>query len=242
MVLVVSTLMPLRASLVGDRVVIAVVSAVAGPAEKARSARVHLDTGNAYFNLEKYREAIGEFEQSYLEKQDPGTFFNIGECHRLLGNNAEAIRFLRRFLQETNNHPNRVKAEDHLADLEGAAAALPPVVVPAPAARPTTSPPPGSAVPGTGAPQGSFPPASSPLRQPAPGVPAAPAETAAPALAPGALAISASPAPAQSSTPVYKKWWFWTLIGVAVAGGVVAGVVAMSTPSRPGCPAGVVCQ
>lgn len=36
-----------------------------------------------------------------------------------------------------------------------------------------------------------------------------------------------SPAPARidvASTPVYKRWWFWTLIGVAVAG-VTAGVV-----------------
>jgi hypothetical protein len=110
MFLVVPTLMPLQASLVGDRVGIAVLSAVAGPSEKARSARVHLETGNAYFNLEKYKEAIGEFEQSYLDKQDPATFFNIGECHRLLGNNAEAIRFLRRFLQESTNHRRRPPA------------------------------------------------------------------------------------------------------------------------------------
>ncbi len=26
-------------------------------------------------------------------------------------------------------------------------------------------------------------------------------------------------------TPVYKKWWFWTIIGVVVAGGVAGGVV-----------------
>jgi len=27
-------------------------------------------------------------------------------------------------------------------------------------------------------------------------------------------------------TPVYKRWWFWTLVGAVVAGGVVGGVVA----------------
>ena len=29
-----------------------------------------------------------------------------------------------------------------------------------------------------------------------------------------------------SSVPVYKKWWFWTIIGVAVVGGTVGGVLA----------------
>lgn len=34
-----------------------------------------------------------------------------------------------------------------------------------------------------------------------------------------------------ASQPVYKKWWFWTIIGVAVAGGV-AGAVAGATLSK----------
>ena len=29
-----------------------------------------------------------------------------------------------------------------------------------------------------------------------------------------------------SGVPIYKKWWFWTIIGVAVVGGTVGGVVA----------------
>ena len=36
----------------------------------------------------------------------------------------------------------------------------------------------------------------------------------------------------KTSKPVYKKWWFWTLIGVAaagVAGGVAAGVLLYDT-------------
>ncbi len=35
-----------------------------------------------------------------------------------------------------------------------------------------------------------------------------------------------NPASAEpEKTPVYKKWWFWTIIGVVVAGGVAGGVV-----------------
>ena len=32
-----------------------------------------------------------------------------------------------------------------------------------------------------------------------------------------------------SAVPIYKKWWFWTIIGVAVVGGTVGGVVAGTT-------------
>ncbi len=46
------------------------------------------------------------------------------------------------------------------------------------------------------------------------------------------------PAAAQSS-PVYTRWWFWTLIGAAVVGGVVAAVVLSGGTDRPGCPTGV---
>lgn len=37
-----------------------------------------------------------------------------------------------------------------------------------------------------------------------------------------------TPKPSPSETPIYKKWWFWTVIGVAVAGataGTIAGVM-----------------
>lgn len=42
-----------------------------------------------------------------------------------------------------------------------------------------------------------------------------------------AVAVAMQPA----RKPVYKKWWLWTLIGVAVAGGVVAGAVVASQSS-----------
>ena len=32
-------------------------------------------------------------------------------------------------------------------------------------------------------------------------------------------------APKRVETPIYKKWWLWTIVGVVVAGGVATGVV-----------------
>jgi len=52
------------------------------------------------------------------------------------------------------------------------------------------------------------------------------------------MATSTVPATA-APRPVYKKWWFWTIIGGVVAGGVagtIAGVYA-SKPSLPAVPA-----
>ena len=57
-----------------------------------------------------------------------------------------------------------------------------------------------------------------------------------------------SPTTEPEKTPVYKKWWFWTIIGVVVAGGVsgsvTAGVLANQTPVQqqqlnPPAPTGV---
>ncbi len=61
------------------------------------------------------------------------------------------------------------------------------------------------------------------------------------AATPGALAPAAPAGPAAapkppSSTPVYKRWWFWTLVGVAAAGagvGLGLGLTAGDDPHLP---------
>jgi tetratricopeptide (TPR) repeat protein len=49
-------------------------------------------------------------------------------------------------------------------------------------------------------------------------------------------AAATTPAPeAEHGTPVYKKWWLWTIVGVVVVGAAVGtGVgIALSKPSHP---------
>jgi hypothetical protein len=63
---------------------------------------------------------------------------------------------------------------------------------------------------------------------PAPPAPEAPppAPVAAPAPAPAPAPAAALPPPIapHTDTPVYKKWWLWTIVGVGVAAGVGVGL------------------
>jgi hypothetical protein len=39
------------------------------------------------------------------------------------------------------------------------------------------------------------------------------------------------------ATPIYKKWWFWTIIGVVVAGGAVGAAVGVTQANKQPQPA-----
>src|SRR5215217_5775702 len=87
---------------------------------KAEQARAHFQQGDTYFKLDKYANALQEFERAYLAKQDPSFLYNIAQCHRLMGNRVEAIRFYRRYLKDAPNAPNKDVADKHIKDLEAA--------------------------------------------------------------------------------------------------------------------------
>ena len=36
--------------------------------------------------------------------------------------------------------------------------------------------------------------------------------------------------------PIYKAWWFWTLVGIAAAGGATGAVFALRSGDSPGSP------
>src|SRR5436190_18302547 len=107
----------------------------------AEKARAHFQQGDTYFKLDRYANALQEFEQAYLAKQDPSFLYNIAQCHRLMGNRVEAVRFYKRYLNDAPNAANRPVAEKHIRDLESALGAeeltgahAPPPAAPASAA------------------------------------------------------------------------------------------------------------
>ena len=56
---------------------------------------------------------------------------------------------------------------------------------------------------------------------------------AAPVVVDEAPPVAAPEPVAEDDTPVYKQWWFWTVIGVAVVGGVTAGLVVGLQDDEP---------
>jgi tetratricopeptide (TPR) repeat protein len=108
----------------GAVVTLAVLLFVGGAARagdpNAEKARAHFQQGDTYFKLDKYATALQEFEQAYLAKQDPSFLYNIAQCHRLMGNRVEAIRFYKRYLNDAPTAANRPVAEKHIRDLEAA--------------------------------------------------------------------------------------------------------------------------
>jgi hypothetical protein len=63
--------------------------------------------------------------------------------------------------------------------------------------------------------------------------------------APTETAVRAEPGPVASETagrPLVKRWWFWTIVGVVVAGGVVATAAALGDRGAgPSCPMDAKC-
>jgi tetratricopeptide (TPR) repeat protein len=198
---------------------------------KLDAARAHSQEGDAYYKLEKYANAIAEYEQAYLAKPDPSFLYNIAQCHRLMGNGPQAIHFYRRFLKDAPNAPNRAVAEKHIRDLEDSAAhgtaPSPTVAPPVPVAPAPVSPPRESSLAPLSPPPTGAPPALSP-----PGPTSTPVSTT-PTVENGA------PSGQTESEPIYHKWWFWTGVGAVVVGGII--LILATAKHDPSCPGGVTC-
>ena len=189
----------------------------------AEKARAHFQQGDTYFKLEKYANALQEFEQAYLAKQDPSFLYNIAQCHRLMGNRAEAIRFYKRYLNDAPAAANRPVAEKHIRDLESALGA-----------EELTG---AHVAPGPGAPGGERP--AMPPPAPAQAPPPVALDARPP---PPSDAMLTSPPPALSESdnrPIYAKWWFWTAVGGVVVTGLL---VALWLNRDPSCPDTRTCQ
>lgn len=112
-----------------------------GPAradEAQARALEHFQKGRKLYQVSDYRAALEEFKRAFLIKEDPVFLFNIGQCHRQLGDREEAITFYRRYVAAAPAAENRPQVENLIRELQGAPAAPPPRQEP---------PPPGAALP-----------------------------------------------------------------------------------------------
>lgn len=205
---------------------------------------------NYFANHGNCKEAIPLFGKAYRLLKDPAILFNRGECYRKSGKNAEAIADYKQFLTDFPAAPNRAQLETRIAELEGskpadggvpgAPGAAAAATAPTDAAMPVGPRPAPAASPGIAA---ATPSAREPLLEPgAAGGPATPGGTVAdlddkelafkplPGGPPPTVTAEATPPPAPpESGSVFGTWWFWTVVGVAFAGGVAGGYYAVNS-------------
>jgi len=84
------------------------------------AARAHARQALAFYDLKRFQEAFGEFEQAYLIEQDPALLYDMAQCQRKLGNNEEALHFYRTYLRRVPKGPSAVEAEKRAREIEDA--------------------------------------------------------------------------------------------------------------------------
>ncbi len=216
------------------------------PPSPSEQARKHFEEGTKAFNLGEFQRAVTEYKAAYNAKPDPVFLYNIAQAYRLANDLTNALFFYRSFLRNAPDAPNRREVDGRIRTLEQqlaqqhALTQAPPNTPMGPSA--TTTPPPATK-PAPEPEPAPAPPPPAVVEKPAPTVPP-PSEAAKAAEPPpppsttsNAVAVNDSGAAHRDrGTPVYKKWWLWTIVGVVVVGaavGVGVGVAASSSPSPP---------
>ena len=172
--------------------------------DAAAKSRALYEQAQQTYDRGEIPEALALYLKAYDAKPLPGFLFNIGQCHRQLGHWETAARTYRSYLDQQPAAKNRTVVEGLIADMEArqkemlaAAAASAPVKV-----TPPSPPPPGESL--------------------ASGPPAPPPVAVASPLSASLVPPRESPPP--TSTPVARRWYVWTAVGVVALGSVGLGL------------------
>ena len=215
--------------------VLVMVFAFAGAAHAAGSSKSEKKAIQS-FAAGRYDEALEIYANLYADTLNPVYLRNIGRCHQKLKQPDKAIESFHDYLQKGKNISADERAEingyikemETLRDEQARQQQVPPVPGPPGPVQPIPAQPEGTPPPGyTAAPPPAYPTVGpGPDQQQPPGM------------------LVAQPAPEQAgSQPVYTKWWFWTIIGAVVVGGVVTAVALSSGgTTKPTCPSGTSCM
>jgi tetratricopeptide (TPR) repeat protein len=187
----------------------------AGPDPREVKARADFVAGRT-------QSALDAFATLYAETLNPVYLRNVGRCYQNLGEPDRAISTFRDYLRKAKSMKPEERAEidGYIKEMEDLKAK-----------QEAAAPPPAASAP---------PPAPPPSLPTAP----PPVETT----APHADALLSTPAQTNEATrseaaPVYERWWFWTIVGAAVAAGVgtAAALGAFTQTKDAACPMGAIC-
>jgi tetratricopeptide (TPR) repeat protein len=83
-----------------------------------RAAKRHYDRGQKLFALQKFDEALEQYQKAYDANPIPDFLFNIGQCHRNLSDYDAAIFSFKRYLKLAPEADNREQVEELIEELE----------------------------------------------------------------------------------------------------------------------------
>jgi hypothetical protein len=161
------------------------------------------------FAAGEYQKALDLYAELYADKVHPTYLRNIGRCYQNLRQPEKAINAFRDYLRQAKRltAAERDEVEGYISEMEELQRQQD-------AAASSAEAPP----------------------TPPPAVPTAP--PVAPDGHAGTDVVQVNPPPpaAPPPTPFYKKAWFWSVVGVAVVGGLVGGLYAGGAFSRSSIP------
>jgi len=188
---------------IGIVALVLVAACATAHADRATEAREHYQSATAHFAVGEFADAATEYQAAFKLKPDPALLYNAAQSYRLANNPEKALILYKNYVQL---YPNEANADEVRRQIEKVKEAI------AAAERAKTSPPTGTTEPKQ------LPPSAAPDSAQAQAQPEPVAATS----------TTETTSPQKHETPVYKKWWLWTIVGVVVAGGVVTTAVLVT--------------
>jgi tetratricopeptide (TPR) repeat protein len=191
-------------------------------ARKAEAKRLAEDATRKY-NLGQFKEALDGYSKAYETYPAASLLFNLGQCHRSLGNHERAVFFYEGYLREKPNAPNRDVVEELLVEERASLTKQREEEATRKAAEDEARR------------RAAEEEARRKAEEDEERRRAADDERRRRASLIGASGGGAG-AGSTGSEPIYKRWWFWTAVGVGV--GVLAGSTIYITQREAVLPAG----
>ena len=95
----------------------AVLVSAPAAAQDDQRARLHFESGASYYEAGEYEDALREFQRAYELSQRPELFYNLSLCYQNLGDLAQAVSYLERYLGDVAQIENRANLEIRLGNL-----------------------------------------------------------------------------------------------------------------------------
>jgi tetratricopeptide (TPR) repeat protein len=168
----------------------------------------------AAFALGHYAEAAEAFEKAFRQEPEAALLYNAAQAHRLAGNKERALTLYENYMRVYGNKEKRAEVQSRIDELKAAIDHDSQVRT-----RPPNEPEPVAPA---------APVSPIPARRPPPVVASVPPEPLPePERAPPMLTAPPGPSPSEADHPSTSRVWLWTLLGVVVVGGAVAGLLVL---------------